>query len=78
MIFETLPARIGAADFRVDAEALVEQIIARGKTPVLVGGTMLYFKALLEGMADMPAADPAIRADIEQLAQQQGWPAVHC
>ncbi|WP_299775405.1 tRNA (adenosine(37)-N6)-dimethylallyltransferase MiaA [uncultured Pseudoteredinibacter sp.] len=66
-----------AADFRVDAEALVEQIIARGKTPVLVGGTMLYFKGLLEGMADMPAADPTIRADIEQLAQQQGWPAVH-
>lgn len=66
-----------AADFRVDAEALVEQIVARGKTPLLVGGTMLYFKSLLEGMADMPAADPAVRLEIEQLAQKEGWPAVH-
>lgn len=66
-----------AADFRVDAEALVEQIVARGKTPLLVGGTMLYFKSLLEGMADMPAADPEVRLAIEQLAREEGWPAVH-
>ncbi|MBB6520674.1 tRNA (adenosine(37)-N6)-dimethylallyltransferase MiaA [Pseudoteredinibacter isoporae] len=66
-----------AADFRVDAEALVEDILARGKTPLLVGGTMLYFKALLDGMADMPAADAAVRMEIEQLAEKEGWPAVH-
>ncbi len=66
-----------AADFRVDAEALVAEILERGKTPLLVGGTMLYFKALLEGLADMPAADPAVRLGIEQLAEHEGWPAVH-
>ncbi|WP_353407107.1 tRNA (adenosine(37)-N6)-dimethylallyltransferase MiaA [Pseudoteredinibacter isoporae] len=66
-----------AADFKSDAEALVDGILARGNTPLLVGGTMLYFKALLDGMADMPAADPSIRLGIEQLAEKDGWPAVH-
>jgi tRNA dimethylallyltransferase len=53
------------------------EITARGKLPLLVGGTMLYFKALREGIDDMPRADPAIRADIELQAAQVGWPAMH-
>jgi len=66
-----------AADFIGDAEALAAEIVARGRIPLFVGGTMLYFKALLEGLADMPAADPAIRADIERLAANKGWGHVH-
>lgn len=66
-----------AARFASDARALVEDIIARGRTPLLVGGTMLYFKALLEGLAEMPEADPVIRAQIEREAAQQGWPQMH-
>ncbi|MEP1473116.1 MAG: tRNA (adenosine(37)-N6)-dimethylallyltransferase MiaA [Halieaceae bacterium] len=66
-----------AADFAADANRLADEICARGKTPLLVGGTMLYFKAFLEGLADMPAADPAIRAQIEAEAEAQGWPHLH-
>src|SRR5579872_1620602 len=55
-----------AAEFRHDALAAMADITARGKIPLLVGGTMLYYKALLEGLADMPAADPQIRAEIEE------------
>jgi tRNA dimethylallyltransferase len=66
-----------AAEFVADATALIADISARGKTPLLVGGTMLYFRALLEGLADMPAADPAIRARIERDAAAHGWPYVH-
>jgi tRNA dimethylallyltransferase len=66
-----------AADFAADANRLIDDISARGKTPLLVGGTMLYFKALLEGLADMPAANPAIRAQIEAEAQAKGWPHLH-
>ena len=66
-----------AADFRVDALAEIEAIVAEGKIPLLVGGTMMYFKALLEGFAEMPAADADIRARIEADAQQHGWPYVH-
>lgn len=66
-----------AAQFRQDALAAIEDIRRRGKLPVLAGGTMLYFKVLREGLADLPGADPAIRADIEALAARQGWPAVH-
>ncbi|MEP1594955.1 MAG: tRNA (adenosine(37)-N6)-dimethylallyltransferase MiaA [Halieaceae bacterium] len=66
-----------AADFAADANRLADEICARGKTPLLVGGTMLYFKAFLEGLADMPAADPAIRAQIEAVAEAQGWPHLH-
>lgn len=66
-----------AADFRRDALAAMAESVARGRIPLLVGGTMLYFKALLEGLAAMPAADPEVRAAIEALAAEQGWPAVH-
>ena len=66
-----------AADFARDADALVRAISARGKLPVLVGGTMLYFKALAQGMDAMPSADPQIRADIAAQALAQGWPALH-
>ena len=66
-----------AAEFVADATALIDDISGRGKTPLLVGGTMLYFRALLEGLADMPAADPAIRARIERDAAAHGWPYVH-
>ncbi|TON62057.1 tRNA (adenosine(37)-N6)-dimethylallyltransferase MiaA, partial [Vibrio parahaemolyticus] len=45
--------------------------------PLLVGGTMLYFKALLEGLSPLPSADPAIRSEIEQIAQKQGWDEIH-
>lgn len=66
-----------AADFAADAEDLAARITARGRTPLLVGGTMLYFRAFLEGLAEMPAADPALRAEIEQQAIQYGWPWLH-
>ena len=66
-----------AADFARDAKNLIRAIDARGKLPLLVGGTMLYFKALFEGMDQMPAANPAIRASIETAALTQGWPAMH-
>ncbi len=66
-----------AADFRADALREMAEISARGHIPLLVGGTMLYFKALLEGLAEMPAADPAIRAAIEAEAAQFGWPHIH-
>lgn len=66
-----------AADFREDALALMADITARGKIPLLVGGTMLYFKVLLEGMSELPAADSKVRAEIEQLANTHGWPYVH-
>lgn len=66
-----------AMDFRRDALREMQDISASGRIPLLVGGTMLYFKALLEGLADMPAADPVIRADIEQTAATYGWPYVH-
>lgn len=66
-----------AAEFAKDATRLIEEISARGHLPVLVGGTMLYFKALLDGLDDMPSADPAIRAALELEAAQIGWPAMH-
>jgi tRNA dimethylallyltransferase len=65
------------ADFVADATRLAADITARGKTPLLVGGTMLYFKAFLEGLAEMPAADAAIRAGIEAQAAAHGWPHIH-
>lgn len=65
------------ANFVQDASAEIELILAEGKTPLLVGGTMLYFKALLEGLSPMPAADPEVRAGIEALAKSDGWESVH-
>lgn len=66
-----------AADFRADALREMQDILARGKLPLLVGGTMLYFKALRDGLADMPSADPAVRARILELAAREGWSGVH-
>lgn len=66
-----------AADFARDASRLIGEIRGRGKTPLIVGGTMLYLKALIEGLNDMPATDTQVRADIQQRALEQGWPALH-
>jgi tRNA dimethylallyltransferase len=66
-----------AAQFRHDALRLMAEITARGHIPLLVGGTMLYFKALREGLNDLPQADPALRAELEERAQKIGWPAMH-
>jgi tRNA dimethylallyltransferase len=66
-----------AARFRDDALKAMAESTARGRIPLLVGGTMLYIKALLEGLSDLPQADPALRADIDARAQQQGWSAIH-
>ena len=65
------------AEFRQDALAEMAAISGQGRIPLLVGGTMLYFKTLLDGIADMPEADPAIRQQIEQDAAEHGWPYVH-
>lgn len=66
-----------AADFCHDAKQEIEDILSQGKTPILVGGTMLYFKALIEGLSDLPEADPEIRAEIEGQAKAFGWPSIH-
>lgn len=66
-----------AAEFVNDAERLIQEITARGKLPLLVGGTMLYFKALADGLDDMPKADAALREQIAEQAREKGWPALH-
>ncbi len=66
-----------AARFREDALREIADIHAAGRVPLLVGGTMLYFKALQQGLADLPAADPQVRADIDAIARVRGWPEVH-
>lgn len=66
-----------AADFVRDAKALIGEVNARGRPALLVGGTMLYFKALFEGLDEMPPADPQVRAQIEADAASRGWPALH-
>jgi tRNA dimethylallyltransferase len=66
-----------AAEFAADATALIAQINARGRLALLVGGTMLYFKALFEGLDPMPPADAGVRASLEAEAAIQGWPALH-
>ena len=66
-----------AADFRNDALTLMQQICAKGKIPLLVGGTMLYYKALLEGLSPLPQANAEVRAQIEKQAQQIGWQGLH-
>lgn len=70
-------AAYSAANFRTDALRLMADITARGKVPVLVGGTMLYFKALQGGLSSLPEADPQVRQQIEYEAAQVGWPAMH-
>ena len=69
--------RYSAARFCADALAAMADIAAAGRIPLLVGGTMLYYKALLEGLAALPQADPAVRAEIDALAAAHGWPHVH-
>jgi tRNA dimethylallyltransferase len=66
-----------AAAFCDDARRLMADIVARGKVPFLVGGTMLYFRALLQGLDDLPRADPALRQKLESAAAARGWPALH-
>ena len=72
------PARAySAADFAVDAKREMEDIVSAGRIPLLVGGTMLYFKVLLEGLSDLPEADREIRDAIQRQADRDGWPSVH-
>jgi tRNA dimethylallyltransferase len=66
-----------AADFRTDALPTMQRIGARGRVPLLVGGTGLYFRALQQGLSDLPEADPAVRARLSAEAGQVGWPAMH-
>ncbi len=66
-----------AAAFVRDATVAISEIRARGKLPLLVGGTMLYAKALREGLSNLPSADPEVRAQIESEAREIGWPALH-
>ena len=66
-----------AGDFVRDAHSAMEECFARGRVPLLVGGTMLYFRSLTEGIADLPAADDDVRREIDALAAAAGWPAVH-
>ncbi|OBX02924.1 tRNA (adenosine(37)-N6)-dimethylallyltransferase MiaA [Gallibacterium genomosp. 1] len=66
-----------AADFRNDALTLMQKIAAKGKIPLLVGGTMLYYKALLEGLSPLPQANAEIRTQIEKQAEQIGWQGLH-
>ena len=69
--------RYSAAQFVADANRLADEIASRGRLPLLVGGTMLYFKALFDGLDAMPAADPRVRAAIDAQASDIGWPAMH-
>ncbi|KAA6123881.1 tRNA (adenosine(37)-N6)-dimethylallyltransferase MiaA [Cupriavidus cauae] len=66
-----------AAQFVADTNALIDAIRARGREPLIVGGTMLYYKALTQGLNDLPQADPQVRAELDKLAEQRGWPALH-
>jgi len=66
-----------AAEFRADALRLIGEIRARGRIPLLAGGTMMYYKALRDGLDDLPQADPALRAELEARAARLGWPALH-
>lgn len=69
--------RYSAAEFQHDAHQLIAEIQARGHLPLLCGGTMLYYKALREGLNDLPGADPQVRAEIDSEARINGWPALH-
>ncbi|NMU90202.1 tRNA (adenosine(37)-N6)-dimethylallyltransferase MiaA [Achromobacter ruhlandii] len=66
-----------AAEFRADALRLIDAIRARGRIPLLAGGTMMYYKALRDGLDDLPQADPALRAELDARAARDGWPALH-
>lgn len=66
-----------AGDFVRDARTEMADILARGRVPVLVGGTMMYFRALTQGIAELPGASPATRRAIDAMAVDEGWPAVH-
>ena len=66
-----------AAQFAADAKRLIDDIHARGRLPLLVGGTMLYFKALIEGLDTLPAADAGLREQIAAQAARVGWPSMH-
>ena len=66
-----------AARFRSDALGLMQASVARGRIPLLVGGTMLYFKALKEGLAELPVAAPELRAALEARGKCEGWPVLH-
>jgi tRNA dimethylallyltransferase len=66
-----------AGEFRRDALAAIADIHSRGRIPVLVGGTMLYFRALFRGIAELPPADPALRSALDARAAVEGWPALH-
>jgi tRNA dimethylallyltransferase len=78
-LIDILDAResYSAAAFVADATRLIDEIRARGALPLLVGGTMMYFKALFDGIDAMPAADAAVRARIDAQAAELGWPAMH-
>ncbi len=69
--------RYSAARFSEEANELLPEIYARGQIPLLAGGTMLYFKALVEGLSELPPADPDTRLVIDTMAQESGWPALH-
>jgi tRNA dimethylallyltransferase len=66
-----------AAEFRRDALRLTDEILARGALPLMVGGTMLYYQALIHGLSELPQADAQVRAQLEADAAQHGWPALH-
>jgi tRNA dimethylallyltransferase len=66
-----------AAEFRTETLRLASEISARGRMPLLVGGTMLYYKALTQGLNDLPSADPEVRATLDADALREGWPALH-
>src|SRR2546423_7763854 len=63
--------------WRADAIAAIRQILAKGKVPLIVGGTMLYYRALVGGLDVLPQADAAVRAEIDAEAAARGWPALH-
>jgi len=69
--------RYSAANFCADARVEMEAITAAGRVPLLVGGTMLYFRALEHGLSELPAADPGVRLKLEKQAAEIGWPAMH-
>ena len=69
--------RYSAGQFAADARREIDAILGAGRVPLLVGGTMLYFRALIDGIAEMPSADPAVREQLDAEADDRGWPAMH-